>query len=188
MGAFNAEHVVFSHTLVATGALVAGDPVNAAGAKEAVDDDFIGVAISDAAIGEHVPVLSLGVATVVVDSGSSGVAVGDRLNYATNGYDSVGAARGFGVSLDTAVASGQVRMLILGSGFAATGAELTDALTTLTFTAPATPDYAIANLTTSGSYGFVTANEGRTVLSVIANLQTRVGELEARAQARGDIA
>lgn len=55
--------------------------------------------------------------------------------------------------------------------------EITDELTTLTFTAPKTPNYAIQDLVASG-YGFVTADEARTVLAVIANLQARVNELE----------
>lgn len=54
------------------------------------------------------------------------------------------------------------------------------ALTLLTHTAPGTPDYAIQNLTTSTPYGFVTADEGNTVLKVVAQLQARVAILEAR--------
>lgn len=63
--------------------------------------------------------------------------------------------------------------------------ELTDELTTITHTAPGTPDYAIQNLTNTGGYGFVTQDEGNTVLSVIANLQTRVNELETKLVAYG---
>lgn len=54
------------------------------------------------------------------------------------------------------------------------------ALTTITHTAPGTPDYAIQNLTTSTPFGFVTADEGNSVLSVIKNLQQRVLDLEQR--------
>ena len=61
---------------------------------------------------------------------------------------------------------------------------LTSPLTTLTFTAPASPDYAIATVQLVG-YGFSTADEGNTVLSVIANLQTRVNGLETKLQALG---
>jgi hypothetical protein len=57
-------------------------------------------------------------------------------------------------------------------------AEITDELTTITHTAPGTPDYAIQDLTDSGGFGFATKDEGNTVLSVIANLQARVNELE----------
>lgn len=68
------------------------------------------------------------------------------------------------------------------------GAALTAQLTTLTHTAPGTPDYAIQNLTTSTPYGFVTADEGNSVLKVVANLQTRLAELEARLEGCGMIA
>ena len=55
---------------------------------------------------------------------------------------------------------------------------MTDELTTITHTAPTTPDYAIQDLTNSGGFGFATQDEGNTVLSVIANLQARTNELE----------
>lgn len=61
-----------------------------------------------------------------------------------------------------------------------TGALETAALTTITHTAPGTPDYALQNLTTSTPYGFVTADEGNTLLSVVKNLQLRVASLESR--------
>lgn len=57
--------------------------------------------------------------------------------------------------------------------------------TTITHTAPGTPDYAIQNLTTTTPYGFVTADEGNTVLQVIANLQTRMAELEVIVESLG---
>ncbi len=63
--------------------------------------------------------------------------------------------------------------------------ELTDELTTITHTAPGTPDYAVQNLTNVAPYGFVSQDEGNTVLSVIANLQTRVNELETKLTAYG---
>lgn len=68
----------------------------------------------------------------------------------------------------------------------ADGAEAqTAALTDITFTAPGTPDYVIQDLVNSNAYGFVTKDEGNTVLSVIKNLQDRVSELEARLEALG---
>ncbi len=54
------------------------------------------------------------------------------------------------------------------------------ALTTITHTAPGTPDYAIANITSSTPFGFSTQDEGNTILSVIKNLQQRVLDLEQR--------
>ena len=53
-------------------------------------------------------------------------------------------------------------------------------LTTITHTSPGTPDYAIANITSSTPFGFSTQDEGNTVLSVIRNLQQRVLDLEQR--------
>lgn len=61
----------------------------------------------------------------------------------------------------------------------------TAALTSITYTAPGTPDYAIQDLTATGGYGFVTKDEGNTVLSVVKNLQTRVAELESKLQGLG---
>lgn len=55
--------------------------------------------------------------------------------------------------------------------------EQTAALATITHTAPGTPDYAIQNLVNPG-FGFVTLDEGNSVLQVIANLQTRMSEIE----------
>lgn len=65
---------------------------------------------------------------------------------------------------------------------------LTTALTSLTQAGSFTPDYAIQAFTNSTPFGFVTADEAETVLSVIRNLQTRVGELETKLQANGVIA
>ena len=70
--------------------------------------------------------------------------------------------------------------LLNGARFVPEVAANTAALTTITASAPGTPDYAIQDLTDTGGYGFVTADEGQTVLSVIANLQTRVAELESK--------
>ena len=69
--------------------------------------------------------------------------------------------------------------------YTAKGAALTAQLTTITSTAPGTPDYAIQDLVNTSAYGFVTKDEGNTVLSVIANLQDRVSQLESRLQALG---
>ena len=68
------------------------------------------------------------------------------------------------------------------------GAALTAQLTTITHTAPGTPDYAIQDLTNSSAYGFVTKDEGNSVLSVIANLQARLAQVEARLEDIGIVA
>ena len=72
--------------------------------------------------------------------------------------------------------------------YTAQGAALTTQLTTITSTAPGTPDYAIQDLTSTKPFGFVTKDEGNSVLAVIANLQARVAELESRLQALSLIA
>jgi hypothetical protein len=67
-------------------------------------------------------------------------------------------------------------------------AEMTDELTSITHTAPSSPDYALQDLVQNTGFGFATADEGNTVLSVILNLQTRVNELEAKLVSLGLLA
>lgn len=68
-------------------------------------------------------------------------------------------------------------------------AALTAQLTTLTpADAEGTPDYAIAAITNSTAYGFASAQEAITVLYVIANLQTRLAEVEALLEEKGLVA
>ena len=62
---------------------------------------------------------------------------------------------------------------------------LTAQLTTLTYTAPTVADYAIQDLTSTGGFGFVTKDEGNSVLAVIKNLQDRVAQLETKLQSLG---
>lgn len=71
-------------------------------------------------------------------------------------------------------------LLAVGTEFEPAVAANTAALTDITFTAPGTPDYAIQDLTQTTPFGFVSKDEGNTVLSVIKNLQTRVSELETK--------
>jgi hypothetical protein len=66
--------------------------------------------------------------------------------------------------------------------------SFTTQATTITHTAPTTADYAVQDLIDSGvgsAFGFATKDEGNTVLQVIANLQTRVQELEEKLSAMG---
>jgi hypothetical protein len=59
-------------------------------------------------------------------------------------------------------------------------------LTTITIAdAAGTPDYAIAAVTSSTPFGFSNAAEAITLLYVIKNLQTRMGELETRLRTLG---
>ena len=67
-------------------------------------------------------------------------------------------------------------------------ASLTAQSTSITHTAPVTDDFAIANLTQTSPYGFVSQDEGNTVLKVLLNLQTRLAEVEARLESSGLIA
>lgn len=62
----------------------------------------------------------------------------------------------------------------------------TTALTTITpADAAGTPDYAIAAVTNSSAYGFSNAAEAITLLYVIKNLQTRLGEVETILKNKG---
>jgi hypothetical protein len=70
----------------------------------------------------------------------------------------------------------------------AQGAALTTQLTSITSIAPSTPDYAIQDLTQTTPFGFVTKDEGNSVLSVIANLQARLAQVESRLETVGLIA
>lgn len=62
---------------------------------------------------------------------------------------------------------------------------LTVALTTVTCSAPGTPDYAIAAPVQNTGYGFSTADEMLSVLKALANAQARIGELETKLTAFG---
>ncbi|HXG36527.1 MAG TPA: hypothetical protein VNL15_06135 [Dehalococcoidia bacterium] len=89
------------------------------------------------------------------------------------------------------VASGGQINIETGGKFVKNGtqeAALTAQDTTITHTAPGTADYAIQALTQTSPFGFVTADEGHTVLKVIANLQTRLAEVEARLESLGLVA
>ncbi len=77
--------------------------------------------------------------------------------------------------MNTATDSLEVKLPTTG----AQPAAMTAQLTTITHTEPGTADYAIQGITSSTPFGFVSANEGNTVLKVIANLQVRLAEVEA---------
>lgn len=75
--------------------------------------------------------------------------------------------------------------LLDGARFVPEVSALTTQLTTITSTAPGTPDFAIQDLVSVTPFGFATKDEGNSVLAVIANLQTRVDELETALQTYG---
>ncbi len=59
--------------------------------------------------------------------------------------------------------------------------SLTSQLTTIICSNPTTPDYDISDpVQGSNAYGFSTADEFKTIMSVITNLQVRLSELEYR--------
>jgi hypothetical protein len=62
---------------------------------------------------------------------------------------------------------------------------LTAQLTTLTFVAPGVADYDLAAPVQNTGWGFSTADEFKSAMAIIANLQTRLGQLETRQQGLG---
>ena len=66
-----------------------------------------------------------------------------------------------------------------------TQAAATGALTNLTHTAPGTADYAIQDLVQPAGYGFVSKDEGNTVLKVVQANKVRIAEIIAALQAFG---
>jgi len=67
-------------------------------------------------------------------------------------------------------------------------AALTAQSTAITFTAPGTPDYALQDVINTNAYGFAAAEEARTFIAVVSNLQTRLAEVEAALEAAGIVA
>lgn len=86
------------------------------------------------------------------------------------------------------LASGAVLDIATGGVVKANGAQgagLTTQLTTVTCTAPGTPDYALQDLVQNTGFGFATKDEGNSALKALANLQVRLAEVEARLEALG---
>lgn len=96
-------------------------------------------------------------------------------------YDSVTSREGLRLEADGSAA----RIGFYGVTAVVKPAALTTQLTTLTYTAPTVADYAVQDLTSTGGFGFVTKDEGNSVLAVIKNLQDRVGQLETKLQSLG---
>lgn len=86
----------------------------------------------------------------------------------------------------TVEASGAAAMLgFFGVGAVVRPTALTAQLTSITHTSPGTPDYALQDLVQNTGFGFVTADEGNTLLSVVLNLQTRLAEVEQKLEDLG---
>lgn len=103
--------------------------------------------------------------------------------------DATRKARGLLYAYDTAAreclrleASGTAAMVsFLGASAIARVAALTTGLTVITHTAPGTPDYAIqdfVDVSLGAGWAFKNHDEANSVLKVVANLQTRVDEIE----------
>jgi len=65
---------------------------------------------------------------------------------------------------------------------------LTTAETTITFVDENTPDFALSSLTTTSAAGFATLDEAQGFVEAVANMQTRVNELETKLQNIGWLA
>jgi len=127
----------------------------------------------------------------------------DASNYysttvASNGlvtFDAVGSGSKFtfsdAVELDGDIDHDGSNIGFFGTAPTTKQTALTTQLTTITHTAPVSADYAIQDLIDSSAgacFGFATKDEGNSVLAVIANLQTRVSELETKIKAYGLLA
>jgi len=108
----------------------------------------------------------------------------DTVTFGSNGLITCG---------ELAAASGSLSVDGTGVGFygsstTSQASALTTALTQITQAGTFTPDYAIQAVTNTSPYGFATADEAETLVSIILNLQTRVDELESKLQAYGLLA
>ena len=92
---------------------------------------------------------------------------------------------------DAGLGSGAGGLGFFGAAAVVQPTALTVQDTSITHTAPGTPDFAIQDLVDSGvgsAFGFATKDEGNTVLQVILNLQVRLQEAEDKLQALGLVA
>lgn len=90
-----------------------------------------------------------------------------------------------GTTTGTQIGTGATQKLVFYGGTPIVRpSALTTQLTTVTFTA-GTPDYAWGAGTNTSAWGFTSQDEFKTNASVIANLQTRVSELETKLKALG---
>ncbi len=106
---------------------------------------------------------------------NGGLAVGEDADPGDNNLKVVGNAE-----IDGALNHDGTTVGLYGTTPVVQGAALTAQLTSITHTAPGTPDYALQDLVQNTGFGFVTKDEGNTLLAVIANLQARVAQLESR--------
>jgi hypothetical protein len=177
-----------------TGTLVAWDIAPTINQTGTATGDYVALRIRPtitAATGTNKLLIQAGTASsnnrlVLTESGRLGLGVlapSSMLHLADAGDITFGTTTG--TKIGTAAAQ---KLGFFGADPVVQQTELTDELTTITHTAPGTADFAIQNLVAATGYGFVTEDEGNTVLSVIANLQARVNELETKLVALGFLA
>jgi BMFP domain-containing protein YqiC len=131
--------------------------------------------IGDDAVIKMDSAFGLGYAEIVVQNATETASA--LLNFDVSQLTITGSA-GEGLRINV---SGEAALIgFYGGAAVGRGAALTAQLTTITHAAPGTPDYALQDLMQNTGFGFATKDEGNSVLSVIANLQARVAELEAR--------
>lgn len=116
---------------------------------------------------------------VLVGSGFAQSNVGDIV-YGDDNYTIVTSIGSTSVPIGKAVGYVSATKLIVEIKPVNVNALPVAALTTITHTAPGTPDYALQNMTNSSPFGFATQDEANTLLSVVKNLQQRVLDLEQR--------
>lgn len=139
-----------------------------------------GIKIADQDVGATNYAIYTGAGNIVFNSGYD---ADTDFTVGSDSYDAIYVDASNNATYIMTNASGKISFF--GASPVAQQSELTDELTTITHTAPGTPDYAIQDLTNVAPYGFVTQEEGNTVLSVIANLQARVNEVETKLVAYG---
>ena len=98
-------------------------------------------------------------------------------------YNKSGALTAISMSTTNAAGGNLPKLSLYGGTDVIRGVALTTQLPTITHTAPGTPDYALQDLVNSSAgacFGFATKDEGNSLLKVVANLQVRVAEIDAR--------
>jgi hypothetical protein len=175
-------------TLLVTGQALSADGTVAAPSSSFTSDTNTGRyrigadIIGDAAGG----VLRLRIDTngIRVDGGTTATTPGIRINDVNTGLFSSGtdeiAVSCGATQISKWTTSGET--FSSGKNIIMSGTTPTAALTTITHTDPGTPDYAVQDLTSVVPFGFVTKDEGNSVLKAIANLQIRLAEIETRLQ------
>ena len=171
------------HTLL-NSALVVHDTTGATSLTSAAAAGGVAVSVVSSGSNENLTIDAKGSGTVTLQgTATGGVSIGQTVTLADAKNIVLGTTTG------TQIGTGATQKIgFFGVTPVVQQTELTDELTTITFTAPSSADYALQDLVDTGGFGFVTKDEGNSVLAVIANLQTRTKELEDKLKALGLIA